>query len=146
MRSFVLIAACLSSIVACEPRLPDDLEGLANLMNSNREVTAVAASNKVAKDFGKEGLFSVAHTGGPNARVMAVKLLGGFAGDDVEDELVRLLQSSQDSTFRINVLISLGQTGTRRSLPAIQGLVDNSGSPVARMAAETTDRINARAR
>jgi len=143
LRLSIVLFVCVTSF-GCGPKLPDDLGSLAEMMNSTREVAAVAASNKVSKQFGKDGLIVVINTGQPNARAMAARWLGAFAGDDVEDVLAGALAPGETPTIRLNALMALGRSGTHRSLPIVRRFTADADPSVAKLAAETAGQIEGR--
>lgn len=134
----------LVCLVACEPHLPDDLPSLIDSMNSNSETTAVAASNKVAKVFGKSGLLQALGTGGPTARTMAATWLGQFPDKDVEDALIGVLTQGDEPYVQISALSTLKRIGTAAALPAIERAMKDPDTSVAGMARDAASTIRAR--
>jgi hypothetical protein len=101
--AIVWLSVILVSI-GCEPALPDDLPSLLRSMDSNRETTAVAASNKVAKKFGQVGLLKALGDGGPSTKMTAARQLVRFPSGEVEHALVVALRTPNEPNVRIAVL------------------------------------------
>src|SRR5256885_3525133 len=105
----------LVALVACDQQfrqMPDDLPSLIGLMNSDNETTSVAASNKVARVYGKHGLLQVLNEGEPTARAMAARWLVRFPDKEVEDALVALLNRERAPFVRIRALWTLKDIGS----------------------------------
>src|SRR5688572_8218246 len=108
------------TLISCEPALPDDLDSLIEMMNSNSETVAVAAANKVQRNFGKEGLLRALRTGGTTARASAPRWLTKFPDADVEQALIVVAANrNEDESPRITAIWTLGDIGTRTSVPTL---------------------------
>ena len=141
---WILCAALV--FVGCERTLPDDLPSLMSSMNSNNETTSVAASNKVAKLYGKAGLLQVLTSGGPTARAMSARWLVPFEDAEVERALIATLNNDHDSAVRIRVLWTLKDTGTSASLEAVDRATQDRDAPVAAMARDAASAIRMRSK
>jgi HEAT repeat protein len=134
----------LVSAISCQEPLPDDLPSLTSRMNSNSETTAVAAANKVARVYGKEGLLHVLSNGGPTARTMAAGSLARFPGEDVQSALLKAVASNDEGSVRVRALMALERIGTANSLAVIERASDDPDSSVAEVASRTAKAIRRR--
>ena len=55
----LMTSALLICMSACEPRLPDDLPTLIQLMNSNDETISVDSTNKVRRTTASKGYYAL---------------------------------------------------------------------------------------
>ena len=136
---------CLS-MLACEPTLPNDFQSLMQLMNSNNETTSVAASNKLSKTYGKDGLLIVLKDGRPQAQLMATRWLSRFPAPDVERAMSDVVLLNRDRSLRIGALWTLSEIGTVSALPAVDQAMQDPDASVAGMARDVANSIRGRAR
>lgn len=77
---------------------------------------------------------------------MAVRWLGAYTGEDVEDVLAGALSPGDTPTVTINALMALGRAGTSRSLPIVRHLTGEANSSIAAVTTETAVQIEDRIR
>jgi HEAT repeat protein len=105
---------------------------------------SVNASNKVAELYGKDGLLHVLRNGQQKARYKAARWLGRFRGEDVEEELLKIVVEESDPFLRIQALYSLGRVGTTRALDALADTAEDSDESIARNARDAITAIRLR--
>jgi HEAT repeat protein len=142
--SVVTASALLVGTAACEPRLPDDLPALIQLMNSNDETISVNSTNKVWKNYGKEGLVRALEIGHPTARARAAFRLRNFANADTEQRLMESAEHDADAFVRTQALWSLQEIGTELALPTVDKATNDRDALAARTAREAAAAIRAR--
>ncbi len=140
----LITSALLICMSACGPRLPDDLPTLIQLMNSNDETISVDSTNKVWKNYGKEGLVRALEVGQPTARARAAFRLRNFADVDTEQTLIDRVTRDGDAFVRTQALWSLQEIGTERSLPVVDKATRDPDPLAARTAREAAAAIRAR--
>jgi HEAT repeat protein len=132
-------------LISCGPALPDDVDSLIKAMNSNSETVAVAAANKVERNFGKQGLLSALRTGGTTARALAPRWLKNFPDAEVEQALVAVAANPKEhESPRISAIWTLGDIGTSASVSTLETLSRDNNSSVASMAKESLGRLKNR--
>jgi len=139
-----MISTVLFCVAACGPRLPDDLPTLILLMNSNNETISVNSTNKVWKNYGKEGLLRALMVGQPTARARAAFRLRNFVDADTEQTLMEYAERDADGFVRAQALWSLQEIGTERSLSVVDKATDDPDPLAARTAREAAAAIRAR--
>jgi hypothetical protein len=113
-------------------------------MNGNSETVTVAAANKVAKIYGKQGLLEVMKRGGPTARSMAARWLVNYSDQEVERSLIEVLRNGDESYVVVRVLWTLKDIGTPAALPAVSRAAATGDSSVADMARQAEEAIRLR--
>lgn len=139
-------SALLICMSACEPRLPDDLPALIQLMSENSETLSVNAMNKVRKLYGQAGLLRALREGEPRARARAAFRLRDFPDAEVERALLDHVANDADAEVRVQALWSLEEIGTERALSTVERATNDKDADVARKAREATAAIRARSR
>lgn len=129
---------------ACAASLPDDLPGLVRLMNDNDVPLSWSATNKVADRYGQEGLLWALAEGRPKARGLAARALQWFPSDKVEVVLSERALRERDSWTLVQILMTLGQTGSEKAAVAVRENVDQSDAVVATTAREALRKIEQR--
>ena len=132
---------CMS---ACEPRLPDDLPALIQLMNRNSQKVSVNATIKVWKLYGKAGLLRALREGQPRARARAAFRLRDFPDAEIEQELMDSAVNDADADVRVQALWSLEEIGTDVALPVVERATNDEDPDVARKARDAAAAIRAR--
>jgi HEAT repeat protein len=132
---------CMS---ACEPKLPDDLPTLIQLMNRNSQTVSVNATIKVWKLYGKAGLLRALREDQPTARAMAAFRLREFPDAEIEQVLMDSVVNDADAFVRVQALWSLEEIGTDRALPVVERAINDGDSDVARKARDAVAAIRAR--
>jgi HEAT repeat protein len=132
---------CMSG---CEPRLPDDLPTLIELMSRNSQTVSVNATIKVWKLHGKAGLLRALREGQPRARARAAFRLRDLPDAEVEQVLMDSAVNDADSEVRVQALWSLEEIGTGRALPVVERATKDGDPDVARKARDAAAAIRRR--
>ena len=142
-RQPIIVLAMVAGI-GCYARLPNDLQSLMEMMNSNDQTTSVDSSNKVSRDYGAKGLLVVLAQGKPNARAMAALRLRHFPGEDVERALLDTAGKESDEFLRAQALCSLASVGTESSLDVAERSTHDPDGYVVYCAEEAVNAIKER--
>jgi len=144
IRHWLVVCLIAVATAGCGPDLPDDLDALTALMNSNNQTVRVNASNKVADVYGKDGLLVVLGQGEAGARGRAAQLLRHFPDREVEQRLVNIVRTDSDPYVRSQALCSLAKVGSVTALPVAQAAAGDAEPQVSYCAEEAVAGIRTR--
>jgi len=113
-------------------------------MNDHSETLAVAALNKIDRNYGRAGLLQALRAGGEGARGMAMHRLVNYPGADVEQALRLELNKTGDIAVPLNALAALKEIGTEESLAAVARFKNDPRESVAKYATDAEAAVQAR--
>jgi HEAT repeat protein len=140
LRPFALLL--LVTAIACEsaPDLPEDLAALMKIADHADFSVAVPAAQKVAQNFGENGVYQLVEKGGGNARGWGCALLVGYPSERARNTLTAALRDSSPHV-RLQAMIGLATVCGNDCLAEIKSLQGDPDPEVRRVQAETVQKL-----